>query len=88
MLYSNLRLFENWADKLKLSLNSHLSKKAIEVIFSKATINTQRSYLIFDNAVVYSKNSHSHIGMILDKKFTFTYLLNERKFLKKINAQV
>ena len=78
ILNSDLRLIADWADQWKMSFNPDPSKQAIEVIFSKKTINTQHSSLTFSNDFVCSKDSHKHLGMILDKKLTFNHHLKEK----------
>ena len=53
-------------------------KQAVEIIFSRKTADTQHSMLIFNNTAVCSKNSHKHLGMILDKRLNFGHHLKEK----------
>ena len=75
LLNSDLRLIMKWAVQLKMSFNSDPSKQAV----SQKKINTsQHPALIFNNDVVCSKDSHKHLGMVLDKKLTFNHHLKEK----------
>ena len=52
-------------------------KQAIEVIFKKKNIATAHPILTFTNNIICSKDSHKHLGMVLDKK-TFGHYLKEK----------
>ena len=72
-----------WTIQWKMSFNSDPSKQAVEIIFSKLfsqkKVNTsQHPALIFNNDVVCFKDSHKHLGMVLDKKLTFNHHLKEK----------
>ena len=51
--------------------NPDPSKQAEEIIFSSKIINTQTPLLTFNNGIVSTKESHKHLGMILDRKLSF-----------------
>ena len=78
VLDSDLRLIANWAFKWKMLFNPDPSKQALEIIFSTKLITTQPPILTFNNSIVSSKESHKHLGMILDKKLSFDHHLREK----------
>ena len=78
LLNSDLRLIMKWAVQWKMSFNPDPSKQAVEIIFSKKINTSQHPALIFNNDVVCSKDSHKHLGMVLDKKLTFNHHLKEK----------
>ena len=72
LLNIDLRLIENWAFQKK--------NQAIEVISSKKTIHTAHPILTFNNNIICSKDSHKHLGMVLDKMLTFGHHLKREDF--------
>ena len=62
--------------------NPDPSKLAVEIIFSTKIITTKSPILTFNNSIVSSKESHKHLGMILDKKFSFDHHLRGKKLQK------
>ena len=78
LLNSDLRLIMKWAVQWKMSFNPDPSKQEVEIIFSKKLNISQHPALIFNNDVVCSKDSHKHLGMVLDKKLTFNHHLKEK----------
>ena len=83
LLNFDLRMIENWAFQWKMSFNPDPSiKQAIEVIFSKKTIHTPHPILTFNNNIICSKDSHKHLGMVLDKKLTFGHHFIKEKISK------
>ena len=78
MLDSDLRLIDNWAFKWKVLFNPDPYKQAVEIIFSTKLITTKPPILTFNNSIVSSKESHKHLGMILDKKLSFDHHLREK----------
>ena len=58
--------------------NPDPSKQAIEVLFSRRATHTPHPVLTFNDNVICSKDSHKHLGMILDKKLTFGHHLKEK----------
>ena len=75
---NDLRLKANWAFKWKMLFNPDPSKQAVEIIFFTKRITAKPSILTFNNGVVSSKESHKHLGMILDKKLSFDHHLREK----------
>ena len=67
-----------WAVQWKMSFNPDPSKLEVEIIFSKKLDTSQHPALIFNNDVVCTKDSYKHLGMILDKKLTFSHHLKEK----------
>ena len=59
-------------------LNTDPSKQAVEIIFSTKRITAKPPILTFNNGVVSSKESHKHLCMILDKKFSYDHHLREK----------
>ena len=86
VLDSDLRLIANWAFKWKMLFNPDPSKQAVEIIFSTKLITTQPPILTFNNSIVSSKESHKHLGMILDKKLSFDHHLREK--IAKANKEI
>ena len=77
-LNSELRLIVSWTDQWKMSFNPDPCKQAVEITFSRKTADTQHSILMFNNTAVCSKNSHKHLGMMLDKRLNFGHHLKEK----------
>ena len=77
-LLNDLRLIMKLAFQWKMSFNPDTSKQEVEIIFSKKVNTYQHPALIFNNYVVCYKDSHKHLGMVLDKKLTFNHHLKEK----------
>ena len=58
--------------------NPDPSKQAIEVLFSRSATHILHPVLTFNDNVICSKDSHKHLGMVLDKKLTFGHHLKEK----------
>ena len=54
--------------------NSHATKQAQEVIFSRKIKKTTHPPLVFNNAIVSQTNSQKHLGVTLDLKLTLECL--------------
>ena len=78
LLNTDLALIEDWAFQWKMLFNPDPSKQAIEVLFSRRATHTPHPVLTFNDNVICSKDSHKHLGMILDKKLTFGHHLKEK----------
>ena len=78
LLNTDLALIEDLAFQWKMLFNPDPSKQAIEVLFSRRATHTPRPVLTFNDNVICSKDSHKHLGMILDKKLTFGHHLKEK----------
>ena len=78
LLNSDLNFIADWAVQWKMSFNPDPSKQAVEVLFSQKTSIIQHPVLTFNNDVVCSKDSQKHLGMVLDKKLTFSHHLREK----------
>ena len=86
VLDNDLRLIANWVFNWKMLFNPDPSKQAVEIIFSTKIINTKPPILTFNNGTVSSKESHKHLGMILDKKLSFNHHLKEK--VAKANKEI
>lgn len=78
ILNDDLQLIANWAEQWKMSFNPDPCKQATEIVFSTKLIDTQLPPLTFNSNVVCSKQSHKHLGVILDKKLSFNHHLKEK----------
>ena len=58
--------------------NPDPSKQAIKVLFSRRATHTPHPVLTFNDNDICSKDSHRHLGMVLDKKLTFGHHLKEK----------
>ena len=53
------------------------SKQAIEGLFSKKTTHALNPVLTFNNNIICSKDSHTHLGLVLDKRLAIVPHLKE-----------
>ena len=74
----DLNTIKNWAFKWKMTFNPDPKKQATEVIFSHKTKPVNHPPLCFNDYTVVTSPIQKHLGLILDKKFTFDHHLNEK----------
>ena len=77
-LNNDLKRIAEWASQWKMSFNPDPSKQAVEVCFSRKNTQTSLPSLSFNGVNVSSRESHKHLGLILDKKLTFNHHLKEK----------
>ena len=77
-LNHDLSVISTWAHQWKMSFNPELTKQAIEVLFSQKKKIVYHPSLFFNGSVVLKKESHKHLGLLLDSGLTFTDHLNNK----------
>ena len=71
-LQHDLNLISQWAEQWRLRFNPDLTKQAVEVIFSTKIKPLNHPPLICNNSTVKLVDEHKQLGIILDKKLSFT----------------
>ena len=71
-LQHDLNLISQWAEQWRLRFNPDLTKQAVEVIFSTKIKPPNHPHLICNNSAVKLVDEHKQLGIILDKKLSFT----------------
>lgn len=82
-LNHDLECINEWAHQWKMSFNPDPSKSAVEVYFSKKTAPVLVPPILFNGQVVATHDFQKHIGLLLDKKLSFTNHLDEK--ISKVN---
>ena len=77
-LNHDLDIITKWAHQWKMSFNPEPTKQAIEVLFSTRRTKVNHPPLFFNNSLILKKDSHKHLGLILDSKLAFTIHINEK----------
>jgi len=77
-LNHDLALITQWAHQWKMAFNPDVTKQAVEVIFSHKTKVIYHPPLYFNGTIVSRVNDHKHLGVILDKKLSFSKHINEK----------
>ena len=77
-LNHDLETINRWASQWKMSFNPEPTKQAIEILFSQKRNNFIHPPIYFNNSLVSRKDSHKHLGLILDSKLTFTEHINHK----------
>ena len=73
-IHMNLEKISLWAYQWKMSLNSDISKQALEVIFSKKNVNVSYPFLYFNRTPVMRILYQKHLGVYLEEtKLSSTY---------------
>ncbi len=72
VLNFDLNLIKSWAHQWKMSFNPDPSKQAVQLIFSRKRAPLNHPQIHFNDIQVSSVNEHKHLGLILDKKLTFS----------------
>ena len=60
-----------------MSFNPEPSKQAVQLIFSRKRGQTDHPEVYFNDLLVSSVDEHKHLGLILDKKLTFSSHIKE-----------
>jgi len=83
-LNHDLDLISQWAHQWKMAFNPDIKKQAVEVIFSSKTMKVDHPPLLFNGTIVSIVKEHKHLGMILDRKLSFsTHIYEKIKKTKK-----
>ena len=77
-LNNYLSVINNWSYQWKMLFNPGDNKQATEVYFTNKKEVGNIPQLTFNGSAVKSVNSHKHLGLILDGKFTFGNHLNDK----------
>ena len=72
VLNFDLTLIKSWAHQWKMSFNPDPSKQAVQLIFSRKRAPLNHPQIYFNDIQVSSVDEHKHLGLILDKKLTFS----------------
>ena len=72
ILSNDLSVIQNWAYRWKMRFNPDPSKQAKEVIFSSKRIKDHHLPLRFNDYQINVVNCHKLLGLLLDKKLTFS----------------
>ena len=70
-LNHDLNLIKNWSHNRQMTFNPDATTQAVEVIFSKKKIPTNRTPIFFNDVAVKKVHEHKHLGIILDSKLSF-----------------
>ena len=68
----DLGLIRQWAQDWRMSFNPDPQKQAVEVLFSRKRSEIDHQVILFNNIPVTKVDEHKHIGIILDKKLSFS----------------
>ena len=85
-LCHDLNLVEEWAHQWRMSFNPDPTKPPIEVIFSTKHNPPVHPPLLFNGVMVNRVNEHKHLGLVLDKKLSFSSHITQA--VKKANKGV
>ena len=77
VLNSDLSLIKSWAYQSKMSCNPESSKKAVHLNFSRKRVQLDHPEIYFNDIQVHSINEPKHLGLIPDKKLTFSSHIKE-----------
>ena len=77
-LSSDLRIIEKWAHQWKMCFNPDPNKQATEVVFSRKKVPVNHVPLVFNDSEVGVLSQQKHLGLILDRSFTFENHLKEK----------
>ena len=80
VLNNDLQVISNWAFQWKMQFNPDPNKQAQEVYFSKKSNNENSLPVTFNNAKVINCSTHKHLGLLLNKRLSFS-----EHILSKIN---
>ena len=72
----DLETINEWAHQWKMSFNPEPTKQAIENLFSQKRNNCFHPPIYFNDSLVTKKDSHKHLGLILDSKLSFIHHIN------------
>ena len=77
-LVHDLNFIEKWARQWRFEFNPDPIKPPIELIFSTKNKPPNHPQLYFNNIALIKVNEHKHLGLILDKKLTFSSHIKEK----------
>ena len=77
IINSDLSMIKLWAHQWKMSFNPDPSKQAVQLIFSRKRVQLDHPEIYFNDIQVSSVDEHKHLGIILDKKLTFSSHIKE-----------
>ena len=80
VLNNDLQVISNWSFQWKMQFNPDPNKQAQEVYFSKKSNNENSLPVTFNNAKVVNCSTHKHLGLLLNKRLSFS-----EHILSKIN---
>ena len=82
----DLNLISQWAYQWKMSFNPDPTKYAVQVVFSRKSIQSDQPKIYFNDIEVRTVNNHKHLGLIHDTKLVFASHINEKnsKSLQRI----
>ena len=61
-----------------MSFNPEPSKQVVEILFSQKKIKVNHPPLFFNGTIVDKVNEHTHLGLTLDSKLTFSKHINDK----------
>ena len=61
-----------------MPFNPNPTKQAIEILFSQKRNNCFHPPIYFNDSLVTKKDSHKHLGLILDSKLSFIHHINDK----------
>ena len=73
----DLELISQWARDWKMSFNPDPQKQAVELTFSRKKIEIDHPNILFNNIPVKEVDEHRHLGIVLDKKLSFSAHIKE-----------
>ena len=73
----DLELISQWACDWKMSFNPDPQKQAVELTFSRKKIEIDHPNILFNNIPVKKVDEHKHLGIVLDKKLSFSAHIKE-----------
>ena len=68
----DLELIKQWANDWRMSFNPDPQKQAVELMFSKKTIEIDHPVVSFNDIPVKQVREHKHLGIVLDSKLSFS----------------
>ena len=68
----DLDLIRLWAQNWRMSFNPDPRKQAVELIFSRKSVKTDRPVILFNDLPVMKVDKHKYLGIILDSKLSFS----------------
>ena len=77
-LNRDLILIKNWGFQWKMDFNPDPTKPAKSILFSRKVNAVSHPEIYYNENPIQQTNSHKHLGLILDKKLSFTEHLDEK----------
>ena len=73
----DLELISQWARDWKMSFNPDPQKQAVDLTFPKKKIQIDHPNILCNNIPVKKVDEHKHLGIVLDKKLSFSAHIKE-----------